>query len=56
MQRSPYVLIVTCTDTKLGICGRTSVRSCNFAKGKYEIGLEPSSENGWRGTGERNYS
>src|ERR1700694_717785 len=55
-EKIPVRSYVTCNDTKLGIRGRASVRYCNFAKGKYEIGLEFTSENGWRESGERNNS
>ena len=47
-EKIPVRAYVTCNDTKLGIRGRASVRYCNFVKGKYEIGLEFTSENGWR--------
>jgi len=47
-EKIPVRSYVTCNDTKLGIRGRASVRYCNFVKGKYEIGLEFTSENGWR--------
>jgi hypothetical protein len=55
-EKIPMRSYVTCNDTKLGIRGRASVRYCNLLKGKYEIGLEFTSENGWRGAGERNVS
>ena len=47
-EKIPVRSYVKCNDTKLGIRGRASVRYCNFAKGIYEIGLELTSENGWR--------
>lgn len=46
-EKIPVRSYVTCNETKLGIRGRASVRYCNFVKGKYEIGLEFTSENGW---------
>jgi hypothetical protein len=55
-EKIPVRSYVTCNDVKLGIRGRASVRYCNFVKGKYEIGLEFASENGWRGAGEGNVS
>ena len=46
-EKIPVRSYVTCNDERLGIRGRPSVRYCNFAKGKYEIGLEFSNDNGW---------
>lgn len=40
---------VLCNDLKTGVSGRGSVRYCNFAKGRFEIGLEFSGGSGWRG-------
>jgi hypothetical protein len=39
---------VLCNDRELGVSGRGSVRYCNFAKGKYVVGLEFSSGTGWK--------
>ena len=44
----PLRSFVTCNDHTLGICGRGSVRYCNLVKGKYEIGIEFTSEGAWR--------
>ena len=44
----PLRSFVTCNDQTLGICGRGSVRYCNLVKGKYEIGIEFTSEGAWR--------
>lgn len=46
-KKIPVRSYVTCNDEKLRIRGRASVRYCNFAKGKYEICLEFTSDNGW---------
>ena len=46
-KKIPVRSYVTCNDEKLGIRGRASVRYCNFVKGKYEIGPEFTSDNGW---------
>lgn len=48
LENIPIRSYVTCNDTKLGIRGRATVRYSNFVKGKYEIGLEFTSESGWR--------
>jgi PilZ domain len=55
-EKIPVRSYVTCNDERLGIRGRASVRYCNFAKGKYEIGLEFTNDNGWRGVGDRSIS
>jgi len=39
-EKIPVRSYVFCNDTGLGICGRASVRYCNFSKGRYDIGLE----------------
>ena len=46
-EKIPERSYVTCNDEKLGIRGRASVRYCNLVKGKYEIGLEFTTDNGW---------
>ncbi len=55
-EKIPVRSYVTCNDERLGIRGRASVRYCNFAKGKYEIGLEFNNDNGWRGVSDRSIS
>jgi hypothetical protein len=40
----PLRAFVTCNDRTLGICGRATVRYRNLVKGKYEIGLEFTSD------------
>jgi hypothetical protein len=47
----PLRSFVTCNDHTLGICGRGSVRYCNLVKGKYEVGIEFTSEGAWRRPG-----
>ena len=46
-EKIPVRTYVYCTDPKLGIRGRASVRYCNYSKGKYQIGLEFSGGSGW---------
>jgi hypothetical protein len=46
-EKIPARTYVYCTDPKLGIRGRASVRYCNYSKGKYQIGLEFSGGSGW---------
>lgn len=43
----PVRTYVSCNDQALGIQGTASVRYCIFVKGKYEVGLEFGSGNGW---------
>jgi hypothetical protein len=38
---------VSVNDRDIGIMGRGSVRSCQFEKGKYAVGLEFSGGTGW---------
>jgi hypothetical protein len=44
----PVRSYVSCNDQTLGVHGTASVRYCIFTKGKYEVGLEFGSGNGWR--------
>jgi hypothetical protein len=46
-EKIPVRTYVYCTDAKLGIRGRASVRYCNFSRGRYQIGLEFSGGSGW---------
>src|SRR5262249_11568075 len=46
-QKIPVRAYVSCNDETLRIRGTGSVRYCNFAKGKYEIGLEFANGTGW---------
>jgi hypothetical protein len=46
-EQIPVRTYVSCNDVKLGISGRGTVRYCNFAKGKYLIGLEFAGGTGW---------
>ena len=46
--RIPVRTTVTCNEMSLGISARGSVRYCNFAKGKYLIGVECSGGTGWK--------
>jgi c-di-GMP-related signal transduction protein len=48
-EKIPVRSYVSCNDVKLGIAGRGAVRYCNYAKGKYVIGIEFSGGTGWRG-------
>jgi hypothetical protein len=47
-EKIPLRSYISCNDEMLHIRGTGSVRYCNFAKGKYEIGLEFSGGTGWR--------
>jgi hypothetical protein len=47
-EKIPLRSYVSCNDERLGIRGTGSVRYCDFAKGKYQIGLEFASGTGWR--------
>jgi|HubBroStandDraft_6_1064221.scaffolds.fasta_scaffold635852_1 hypothetical protein len=47
-EKIPLRAYVSCNDETLRIRGTGSVRYCNFAKGKYEIGLEFAGGTGWR--------
>jgi EAL and modified HD-GYP domain-containing signal transduction protein len=44
----PLRAVVSCSDPKLGISGRGSVRYCTFSKGKYVVGVEFSNGTGWQ--------
>jgi hypothetical protein len=46
-EKIPVRSYVACNDVSLGIVGRASVRYCIFSKGKYEIGLEFGTGNGF---------
>ena len=47
-EKIPVRTYVYCSDAKLGIRGRASVRYCDFSKGKYRMGLEFSGGSGWK--------
>ncbi len=47
-EKIPARTYVHCSDAKLGIRGRASVRYCEYSKGKYRIGLEFSGGSGWK--------
>lgn len=44
----PLRTYVYCNDERLSIAGCGSVRYCNYARGKYNIGLEFGSGTGWQ--------
>jgi hypothetical protein len=47
-EKIPVRTYAYCSEPKLGIRGRASVRYCDFSKGKYRIGLEFSGGSGWQ--------
>src|SRR5438093_1209497 len=44
----PVRTYISCNEPRLGVCGRGSVRYCNFAKGKFVVGIEFTGGTGWR--------
>ena len=46
--RIPARTTITCNEMSLGISARGAARYCNFAKGKYLVGVECSGGTGWR--------
>lgn len=47
-EKIPVRARLSCTEPKLGISGRGSVRYCTFSKGKYLVGVEFGNGTGWR--------
>jgi hypothetical protein len=44
----PIRTYISCNEPRLGLCGRGSVRYCNFVKGKFDVGIEFTGGSGWR--------